>query len=326
MEFYGKALYNLLRMNPPSHGGKVKSWQVLDYRSLKDEEIFDRLSKLEIFLDPEQFSSYASAVGSPEELAQNLLKELSGLERQEEGFLLIFEAWRRFCPDRPTLSIFCDELDHIIDLYDKNPTYAEDSVQAVLADLEGIADSNADEGKDPEQVLHIINNQCAHDLEGFIYDFIDDHMEQENEIYASELIDGFYAYISDKRWFDLLRLRLLSKTDMDEASIVLSRFLEILEEEFDLNLSLELLRFLIYWEDPKLFLFEFKKISENLLIEGDFHELLEIASEYVAFLGRETEQQEIQSLIEKRKNNEIEKKFRLSDPDLKKLLSIIHRF
>lgn len=323
MEFYGKALYNLLRMNPHNQSEQLKAWQTYDYRTMPADRIFSRLQEIGISLDKESFLAKSEIVNSPEELAEKLLQDIGNSEIQEEAFLLLFEAWRRFCPQKQTLSIFCDELDHIIDLYDKNPDAAEEALGMALDDLENILDKNADEGEDPVQILHSINSYCAHDVEGFLYDFISDQIANDNDLHASELIDGFYPYVSDKRWFDLLRLRILSSTDAEEASAMLSRFMEVLDESFDLDLAFEMLRFLIHWEDQELFAEKFAYVAEQLEVEEDFQELLDIASEYFEYLGREKKYQKIQAILQKRSAIPQDKKISFEDPDLSQLLELI---
>ncbi len=120
MELSGRALYNLLRGNwleDPSIS--VENWQVEDYRILSDQELFDRLQELEISLKLETFSAFAQESDGPEELVDLLTGPEYSAAQIEKIYLLIFELWRRKLPDRQTLSIFCDELDHLIDQFDK---------------------------------------------------------------------------------------------------------------------------------------------------------------------------------------------------------------
>jgi hypothetical protein len=120
METRGHALYNLIRMNwleDPTL--PVEPWQVEDYRLLPDEEIYSRLEKLGISIDQARFIEYALHFTSPEEMTETLWVD-EELDNFDQAYLLIFELWRRFLPEKQSLSIFCDELDYLIDRYDED--------------------------------------------------------------------------------------------------------------------------------------------------------------------------------------------------------------
>ncbi len=323
MEFYGKALYNLLRSKPHLRSNQLKSWQIFDYRLIPEDQIFLRLAQLGLDIDKATFLSRAESYQCPEELSQVLLSDVNNPHSQEEAFLLLFEAWRRLLPHKQSLSIFCDELDHVIDFYDQSPKESDERVGDMLDELENILDVNADEGQDPTEIFHTINSFCAHDIEGFIYDYIDDQINNDNEIFASELLDGFYDYVADKRWFDLLRIRLVSSVDTEEASIMLSRFLEIFNETYDLDLGFELLRFLIHWQDEKLFKAKFKEVIDHLELEGDLQQLLDIAKEYFEYLGKENKYQETMQVLIKRRHIPENRKLGQSDIDVHAIGTLI---
>jgi nucleoid-associated protein YejK len=72
----------------------------------------------------------------------------------------------------------------------------------------------------------MVCRDCAHDIEAFLYDYIIEQMDEGNEIYASELLDGFYDYISDKKWFDFLKARLFALSDSEDSESLLLGLLE----------------------------------------------------------------------------------------------------
>ena len=49
MSFEGRAFYNLLRMQEAETSVVVKPWQALDYREVKENELFHSLSSLMSF-------------------------------------------------------------------------------------------------------------------------------------------------------------------------------------------------------------------------------------------------------------------------------------
>ena len=70
MTYQGRALYNLLQMNLKHNPAmEVEKWQVENYRDIAQEELFQRLEKMEIFLSEENFLLYVEECDSPEDLA-----------------------------------------------------------------------------------------------------------------------------------------------------------------------------------------------------------------------------------------------------------------
>jgi hypothetical protein len=206
-----KALYNLLRSSWLDNSKlKVQPWQVEDYRSLSTKELFARLKKLDMPLTEDSFKQYAENCESPEELAECLWLDEEDLEGHDKAYLLIFELWRRLMPEKQTLSVFCDELDRLIELYDKGELADDDTLPTALIELEDIFDRSADEGGSAKESYQAVSEFCAHDLEGFIFDHIEDHIESDNTLYASELLDGFVRYMPKPKKFDVLKTKLLS--------------------------------------------------------------------------------------------------------------------
>ena len=120
MQLRDIALYNLLKINwleDPSID--VEAWQVEDYRKISYEELFERLEKLGISLTQESFFIYSENVSTPEQLLEFLWIHDDEAKEYDQAYLIIFELWRRLLPEKQSLSIFCDELDYRIELYDK---------------------------------------------------------------------------------------------------------------------------------------------------------------------------------------------------------------
>ena len=206
MRFKGKALNNLLKLSHSQDPQtEVKPWQIASYRDKPLEDLFARLSSLGMPLNQETFLTYAESSDSPEDLIDFLWLEEEEDEKHEEAYLITFELWRRLLPSKQTLSIFGDELDHLIDLYDNGELSDEETLQKALTDLEDILDQSADSGGKPEEVFQMVSQYCAHDIETFLYDYIIEQMDSKDEIYASELLDGFYDYVFGKSWFDFLK-------------------------------------------------------------------------------------------------------------------------
>lgn len=317
MEARGRALFNLLRMNweeDPSLD--VEPWQVEDLRALPNEALFERLDQLGISLDEDRFCHYAEKCSCPEELADTLWTA-DTIDHFDQAYLLLFEVWRRLLPEKQSLSIFCDELDHLIDLYDSDQQFNEEQLQNALSDLERVLDEHSDQGQDAKHIFREIALFCAHDLESFIYDYASAQIDQEQSLYASELIDGFFPYIRDTKWYVFLQIRLLFETDSEEAQPMLDRLLEELEEEPDFELLLEITRFFVTGGALRQFRRVIHQARNSIKTEQDFQELLALSCEFYRLLDREDELQVVASMLLKRQGKPLEAKLSASDEAIK---------
>jgi hypothetical protein len=317
MESLGKSLYNSLRINwleDPS--SEIAPWQTEDYRALKTKEIFKRLESFDISLSENSFLLYAQNCNSPEELIETLWLGDEEPQKIDQAYLLLFELWRRLVPEKQSLSIFCDELDHLFYLHDHELLESEEKLQDALDELETILDETVDQGISPEEAFQNFSNYLAHDFESFIYDYIAKQLDQSDEIYASELLDGFYEYIIDKRWFDLLRMRLYERTDFEEGHLMLERILEQTKEEPDLDFLLEIMRFLVHQGNIE----DFNKaalLTRSLLQkEEDFQELLALTCEFYRMLDREKDEEKFAEILRKRISHAPDAPLSPSDKDI----------
>ncbi len=311
MKFQDKALYNLLRMNWLEDPRlEVKPWQVEDYRKFTTEELFTKLQALGLNLSQKNFSAYAENCDSPEDLAECLWIRDEDMEGYDKSYLLIFELWRRLFTDKQSLSIFCDELDYRIEKQDA------EKIQESLTELEDILDENADQGENPQKVFKMVSSFCAHELEDFLYDYIAEQIRSDNELYASELLDGFYEFVAKKHWFDLLRAELFIVTDVEKSNHLIRCLLEELQESPDFELLLEIAMVLIRQGEPELFAETVTQGKSILKTEEDFQELLAAVADYYHFLDQEEEEKKILGIIEKRAKKDLSKSLSASDPDL----------
>jgi hypothetical protein len=325
-----KALYNSLRMNwmiDPAL--KVEPWQVEDYRALPMEALFKRLEKFQIVLGKISFTAYAENCNTPEEFTDSLIGEepLEAAE-QDQIYLLVFELWRRLIPEKVSLSILCDEIDHLIYLYDLDKLENPEILQDALALFVTILDENTDSGENPQEVFSVICKGCANDLEEFLYDYIETQIEEKNYPYASELLDGFTRYFLDPKWFDCLRVRLLAlsgkeKEGKEEASLAMRKLMKKALEEQDFDFNLELLELMVKAGERGSFIQLVKQSLPLIELEEDFQDLLRVCSDYMLYLDRDAEQKQIESIIAARASLDNEKAVNLQDPHLQQLLAII---
>lgn len=324
MQIERRALYNSLRANwlqDPSL--KVESWQVDNYRDLRFEALFDKLKQKEIFIDRVSFLALAETVDTPEELADHLLADANlSIKEQDQIYLSLFELWRRLIPEKPCLSVFCDELDYQIALYDQGKSNFE-ALQDTLANLKVILDENTDEGVEPLEIFQFVCSGCANDIESFLYDFIAEQIDNQNESYAVELLDAFNVYIRDARWFEFLKVRILSLKDSKAANQLIRQLVEDSRNIPDLEFNLEVLSCIARGGERPVFVKLVKQTIKLLEVEEDFQDLLRICADYYRLLDHDLEEQKIHKILSKRSENDSESFFEKSDPQVRELLQIV---
>lgn len=323
MTYQGRALYNLLQMNLKNNPTlEVEAWQVEDYRALSEEALFCRLEALDIFIDRDHFLLYVEECDSPEDLADCLYLE-EDYEKHEKVFLAVFELWRRFVPHKQSLSIFVDELDHLIERYEEGDTDCEEDLQGSIESFQAILDDNVDEGGEAREGYHFFSAYSCHDLEVFIFEYIAHQIDIENRLYANELLDGFYVYVDNRRWFDLLKARLVYAADEDEGKVMIERLLTSLKEEKELYLLFETLHYLIYIEETDLFRSAYYQTIEEVETEEDLRELLMLTAEYFSAVDKEPEEQIVNQLLEEQKGKDLHAKMDPKDQVLGQLKEMI---
>ncbi len=325
METELRALYNSLRMNwllDPNVS--IQPWQVEDYRSMPLEALFARLKLQDFDLNRSSFVSLADQFDTPEDLTNGLLADSDADEMtHDQVYLLVFELWRRLLPEKPCLSVFCDELDHQIHLYDSGRIENPEGIQDALANLQVVLDENTDAGNDPVDVFESICGGCANDVESFLYDYIAEQIEESNEFYAAELLDDFADYVSDVKWFDFLRVKLLETSNPEEAVRRLRKIIQDAAKEKDLEFNLDVLAYLVQAGDKEDFVKLVKSSVPLLTSEEDFQDLLTICADFYHRLDRDEVEEAIQNIIKKRSVKGVEATIDRTDPDIAELFTIM---
>lgn len=321
-----RALYNSLRMNalldPQS---SYEQWQIEDYRALSLEDLFLRLEKLGLKMDKTIFSNLAERYETPEDLSDSIAKELDP-EEDDKVYLIIFELWRRLVPEKQSLSIFCDELDYRIQKYDAGLPEANEGVEDSLANLEMILDENSDNGANPQELFHSVLAGCANDVENFLYDFIQEHIEHQNFTYASELIEGFLPYVSDTKWLEFFKAQALFESDREAAIKIMEQLMKGKNKNADLELNLEMLAFLSKSGEEKLFKSLAKQTIPLLEVEEDFQDFASITADFCHYSDKDEKEKEVLELIEKRVKIPPNTPFQEEDLQAKELLKILNNF
>lgn len=323
MELRGRALYNLLRANWQRNPSlEVKDWQVANLREVPTARLFEQLGDLGVSSESAVFRAYAEESDGPEELADLLTDESTSQDIREKIYLLLFELWRRELPERQSLSIFCDDLDQLIETYDQGGLTSDEKIEHSLDDLENILDESVDAGLQPREALKLVNEFCAHDIETFLYDYLSDKIDSGQELQASEMIDGFYDYVTDVRWLDFLRVRLFAKTHTSEFDPALSRLIESLHETPDLDLAMETAAFLVHEGSPEQFSHAVELCLGLIETEEDFQQLLAIVADYHDCMDQSEELRAIEELFKRRSSRNPSQRLNPADNDLMALRSL----
>ncbi len=272
-----KALYNLLRLNAKDDPAiQAEPWALENLREAPTEKLWAKLARLNIPLDADRFAQFAEECDSPEMLTDLLLDE-TGAETYDELYLTLFELWRRSFPERASLSIFCDELDYQIDLYDNDELQSDEAIQDGLANLSEILEEHVDSGMAPKVAFSSISEYFAHDLVTFLYDYISELLDLDNSLYATELLEEFAPYMPDPLRFDCLTARLISLTDVAQANLLIKA---LLTKPLEPDLLFDLLRLLAAIGEHDLFQAAIKKALPYAKEDEDLEEMMDVTLEY----------------------------------------------
>ena len=311
-----KAIFNSLRMSflndPTLH---YDAWKVEDIRPLHSQILFSRLQEKNIYLDKSAFLTYSEPFDAPEEFMEWLIEDFSlDPESTDYVYLIIFELWRRFVPEKISISIFANDLDWLIFSYEQGDNCSQNALEADLENLYNILRENVDQGMKPQEAFSAVSEFFAHDLEPFLYSFISIQIDQKDFLYAKELLDRFFPFVIDTIWLLLLNARLIAREDSAKANQLLVYIFQKNQQERSVDLNLDMLEMMVHAGDYTLFL----QICEHTLTlidhEEDFIELLTLASDYFRCLDQEDIQEKIDGLIAFRTHN-TKLHFSINDPD-----------
>jgi hypothetical protein len=317
MDIAQKALYNSLRISflqDPSFA--VEDWKVENYRAMPLDELFLQLNRFDISLDRLSFLAFADDHDSPESYAEALVadKELSSPE-QDQVYLLLFELWRRLVPEKQCISVICDELDYQIFLCDSQALQSEEALVDALSGLYSVLEENVDHGIAPHEVFEAITEYLANDLEIFLVDYLSDLIEQKQYSYASELLEQFYPFMPQKKWFDLVHARLIGSQDLRRGHEMLKKIVQLAGSS-DLQFNFDILSYLVSMPDHELFSDVARKSLSIIEAEEDLQELMNLSLEYFKNRNHVEKADLLEKLIERRKCKSTEELIQKSDPDL----------
>ncbi len=319
MDISPKALYNSLRMsflqNPEF---SVERWKVEDYRKIPLEDLFVRLQAFDLHLDRHSFSSFADEYDSPEELFDHLIGDRSEAgEEQDELYLLIFELWRRLAPEKQSISLICDELDYQIFLYDQEELENVESLEDALTSFHAALEENVDQGLSRDDVYDAVSEYLANDVQSFMIDYLSDLIEHHEYAYSEELLEQFYPYMPDKKWFDLFHARIIGSKDIRKGHELLAKIFRHELASPDLQFNFDILSYLASLPDYELFCHVAKRSLGLVQDEDELLELLHISSDIFHSLDMHEKGDALHTLYDLRKTNPAP--FSKDDPALTEL-------
>ncbi len=254
-----KAIYNnILFQSQHAHDEKAskanEEWQSRNWRNSTTESLFSELHSLGIHLDKPLFLAWARESDSPEDLLLLLAPD----ESEEEGlmssdqldhlYLLLFELWRRFLPERRCLSIIADDIDHAIYEYDslqfeddeksrvllshKLLGYFSEYVRILQITLDQLHDM--DEGQSEElqaiqkegfsSLEHAIFSMSlpffVHDIRRFIFDFTLEELNHETYHDFAPIVESIAPFITPQDWGVCMKAHVVWYEDEERSSIL----------------------------------------------------------------------------------------------------------
>lgn len=322
------ALYNSLRINWQSNPRMaVKPWQVENYRKLTFDQLFKGLGKFGIVLDKPFFLSLSEQVSSPEDFVDHLLAESEeSVELYDQIYLLVFELWRRLVPEKQTLGLFCDELDYQIEAFDRGDLTHFQEIEDAISHLQTILEDNVEEGASPQALFRSIQENSAHDVESFLYDFIEMQIENGNRGYADDLIQALLPYVEEPCWIQFLSLKIVTENDEHEAEKLLHVLIKEAIEKKDPEFIFTLLFHLAQTGSLKEFQELAKVVTPLLETEQDFQDLIDACIDFAHFKDADKDEKELKQLLSGRSRRSLEARFDRNDPDLASLNQLIKKF
>jgi hypothetical protein len=287
-------------------------------KSFSTNELFQKLETLNASLDAQSFQSLSDQFESPEELTAHLTKQLQ-IDEKTALYRIVFELWKRLCPEKKSLSIFCDEFNEMITHYKKGQRENENA--DLVAFLQYILEENLDSGIKPKMAFQNIQSYFQHDLEGFLYRYILDQINEGHAGYASELLDGFYNYLSKTSWFDYLKIRKAILDNPEEGFSHLGAFITQQKKRGDLSLLLEIYNYVAHSAHHGLFNTNLSSVLHLIETESDFLKALQLTIIYYEHIDK-NRALNLSSLLAKRDTPHA---FSKEDPDFQFLKSMTQK-
>ena len=227
------------------------------------------------------------------------------------------------CPDKPSLVLFCHELDRQIEEYHRSGANAETPDQ--LASLQYLLDENVDAGVKPRTALKLVQGHLKNDVESFLYHVIYDEIDAGEVSYPKELLEGFDRYVEERAWFEYLAIRCQISLEPVEGYQQLEEFTKRKKESDNLDLLLEVLSFLALSGNHSQFSELALHILPSIRSEKDFLELAELTASHYRDLSLDQLSSAVDDILKKRETRELDTPIHRHDPSLMELKRVLEQ-
>ena len=288
----------------------------LDYRELSEGELFQMMHQLEIFFDRNSFVEFCQELDSPEEFSETL--SLEG-DVSRKAYLIAFELWRRFIPENVSISLFCDELDRTIALYEKQRDHSK--LLMLLEQMVEILDRNDVSNADPQVIFKRLCLYVAHDLENVIYTYIDSQLSDSTSEAIINLLDHFMPYVKEKRALLFLKLKSMNEVFLEEKQCLMEYLTSSLQESINFSLSLAMLFYLIEKNQDDLFKELFSFLVYEVKEERGLVSLLDVLIAYHQHFGQSEKKKSVSEFMKNKFTSE--KKAKITKIQKNKVLSLL---
>lgn len=296
-----KALYNTLAMlHQNEQVPKGDLWKVQDMRTCSLEALFGELRRLRVNFDQKQFYHWAAACETPEELLELVLgEEEEKSEQADHIYLILFELWRRLAPEKRSLSIIADDIDHCIDAFDREEEVEDAQVESLLSEWGRLLDSLRDTGLTEDQALRTIEPFFAHDVPDFVIDYLLEVTGRQEASFTSLLLEKMRSHcMRESLWLKFIELKLsLHEEDLIDVRKKLGELASsvLTSRECDVELTLALCDIAFELKKDELLVRLLEKLLPCLEEDDDFEAVLE-------FLRLSAERKGSPSLVARAKN------------------------
>ena len=217
-----KALYNSLRMLGTGMNFSAEdSWKVEEFRQFELNALFDGLRVMGIVLNKPLFYQWSAHCETPEELLDFLFLE-EGLEEQsledemkDHLYLLLFELWRRLIPEKRSLSLVADEIDHVIFAFDSGKEVRDEEIENAIEEWVRLLNRLQDEGHSAKEALQAMEPYFAHNVPEFIVDFLLDVTDRGDNERFLPLFEKTRIFLTSlPLWVKVIDLKFCLRDDL----------------------------------------------------------------------------------------------------------------
>lgn len=273
--------YNQLRMRALEEDVDAPRWMLEDYRKLSWRRLQQDLQALGVVNDLGILKASCESVESFEQWYAVLIQQGNfSTTDQEHLWLVAFEVWRRFYPEQQSFETLCDDIDDMIFRYETG-SIRDEQVQDLLHRIVELIEQQSRSKRAAKQMFAALDASCAHGLELFIYDYIDDQIHAQASSCAIDLLDHFQDLVQEDRWLQFLRARLAPGPEVFSAFMHLLSQFDQDRHSSDIELAFEILAYLCECNLSNIFAKYCAWLMRQKLDKEEEEDLCDLIDEYL---------------------------------------------